>query len=202
MNKPFSIACERNRDPILAVLRTRLADRHKVLEIGSGTGQHAVFFAAALPHLLWQASDVADNLPGIRSWLDEAGLANTPAPREIDINRPVPEALRDTLFDAFFTANTLHIMSWPEVERLFAALAPLMDRNALLVAYGPFKYGGHFTSPSNASFDAALRAARPERGIRDFEAVNELARAAGLSLLEDREMPANNRCIVWQRTER
>lgn len=198
MDKPFSMACERNRDPLLEVLRAHFADRHRVLEIGSGTGQHAVFFAAALSNLLWQASDVADNLPGIRSWLDEAGLANTPDPLEIDVNRPMPESLRDRRFDAFFTANTLHIMSWPEVERLFAALAPLMDSGALLVVYGPFKYGGRFTSPSNATFNAALRAARPERGIRDFEAVNEQALAVGLSLLEDREMPANNRCIVWQ----
>ncbi len=194
--KPYSSACERNRDPILEVLRARFADRRKVLEIGSGTGQHAVFFAGALPHLRWQTSDVAENLPGIRLWLDEAGLANTPAPLRIDVNEPFPAGV----FDAVFTANTLHIMSDPEIDRLFAALGEIMTCEALLVVYGPFKYNGRFTSESNASFDAALRARHPERGIRDFEAVNELAGAVGLSLVEDRAMPANNRCIAWQRT--
>lgn len=195
MDKPYSIASERNREPILTRLRVHFADRRKVLEIGSGTGQHAAFFAAALPHLSWQASDVARNLPGIRLWLDEAGLANTPAPLEIDVNRPLPVAS----FDAVFTANTLHIMSWAEVERLFAALPAIMSADARLVVYGPFNYHGRFTSASNAAFHAALRSGDPERGIRDFEAVHDLARDAGLALVEDRAMPANNRCICWQR---
>jgi len=195
MEKPYSAACERNREPILQVLRAHFADRHRVLEIGSGTGQHAVFFAAALPHLSWQASDVAEHLPGIRLWLDEAHLPNTPPPLTFDVSAAVPPGT----YDAVFTANTLHIMGWPEVQRLFAALPQSMSPGALLIVYGPFNYQGRFTSDSNAQFDAQLRQYQPQRGIRDFEAVDALAQAAGLRLIEDRAMPANNRCIVWRR---
>lgn len=195
MDKPFSPACERNREPILAVLRERFADCRHVLEIGSGTGQHAVHFAAALPHLVWQTSDVAAHLPGIRMWLDEAALPNTPAPVALDVNNALPAAR----FDAVFTANTLHIMAWPEVQRLFAQLPAVMSPGALLTIYGPFNRGGQFSSTSNADFDAQLRADDPLRGIRDIEAVRALATVAGLTLLEDRAMPANNCCITWQR---
>jgi SAM-dependent methyltransferase len=195
MDKPFAPACERNREPILALLSERFADRRRVLEIGSGTGQHAVHFAAALPHLVWQSSDVAAHLPGIRMWLDEAALPNTPAPLQIDVNDGLPSGDHD----AVFSANTLHIMSWREVERLFEQLPHAMSAGALLVVYGPFNIGGRFTSASNAAFDASLRAGDPRRGIRDLEAVDALARRAGLTLLEDREMPANNRCLTWRR---
>ena len=195
MEKPFAPACERNREPILALLNERFADRRRVLEIGSGTGQHAVHFAAALPHLVWQCSDVAAHLPGIRLWLDEAGLSNTPAPLQLDVNDGLPRGD----YDAVFSANTLHIMAWREVERLFEALPETMSPDGLLVVYGPFNRDGRFTSASNAAFDAALRAGDPQRGIRDLEAVDALARGAGLSLLEDREMPANNRCVSWRR---
>lgn len=198
MNKPCSPACERNRDVILEVLRPRLAQRRHVLEIGSGTGQHAVHFAAALPQIVWQSSDVAANLPGIRLWLDEAALPNTPAPLELDVNQAMPPALLTMRFDAIFTANTLHIMGWDEVRRLFDLLPGLMAANALLLVYGPFNYQGHFTSDSNAQFDASLRSTDPQRGIRDFEAVDALARAGGLTLLEDLVMPANNRCLIWK----
>lgn len=196
-DKPYSSASERNRDPILAVLRERFADRKRVLEIGGGTGQHAVHFAAALPQLVWQSSDRAENLPGIRAWLDEAGLPNTPAPLELDVTQPQWPAQR---YDAIYSANTLHIMSWAEVERLFERLPEIMTLDARLAVYGPFNYGGRFTSDSNAAFDASLKAAVPHRGIRDFEAVDALARGIGLSLLEDRQMPANNRCLVWTRS--
>ncbi len=195
MEKPFSAACERNRQPILAVLREWFADRRHVLEIGSGTGQHAAHFAAALPKLRWQTSDVPDNLPGIRLWLKEAALPNTPAPIAFDVNDTPPGGE----YDAVFSANTLHIMGWKEVERMFAALPKLTRRGALLVIYGPFNYEGQFTSPSNAQFDEALRSGNPKRGIRDFEEVDALASAAGFVLKEDRAMPANNRCIVWKR---
>jgi SAM-dependent methyltransferase len=195
MDKPFSPACERNREPILAVLRERFADRRNVLEIGSGTGQHAVHFAAALPQLVWQTSDVADHLPGIRLWLDEAALSNTQSPLTLDVNHALPAGN----FDAVFSANTLHIMSWLEVQRLFAALPGVMSPDALLTIYGPFNRDGQFSSASNAAFDAQLREDDPRRGIRDVEAVCALATVAGLTLLEDRAMPANNRCITWQR---
>lgn len=195
MEKPHAPAADRNRDPILAVLRRQFADRRQVLEIGSGTGQHAIHFAAALPHLSWQTSDRPQHLPGIRLWLDEARLPNTPAPIALDVN--APPALT-TRFDAIFSANTLHIMSWPEVERLFAMLPGLMTADALLCCYGPFNYQGRFTSASNAQFDASLKRENPQRGIRDFEAVDALARRAGMTTLEDAEMPANNRCITWR----
>src|SRR5690606_15419830 len=135
--------------PILAVLREHFADRRRVLEVGSGTGQHAVHFADALPHLQWQSSDVQENLPGIRAWLDEAQLANTPAPLAFDVNGTLPEGR----YDAVFTANTLHIMGWDEVQRLFAALPGLTSGDAVLVVYGPFNYNGACTSDSNAQFD-------------------------------------------------
>ena len=195
-HKPFSPACERNQDAVLDVLRERFADRTQVLEIGSGTGQHAVHFALALPQLIWQASDVPDNLPGIRQWLDEARRPNTPPPLTFDINGAPPAGR----FDAIFSANTLHIVAWPEVQRLFAILPMLMTDDALLTVYGPFNYKGVFTSTGNAAFDASLRADDAQRGIRDFEAVDALARSAGLVLVEDRAMPANNRCITWRRS--
>jgi cyclopropane fatty-acyl-phospholipid synthase-like methyltransferase len=198
MQKPFSAACERNQDAILVVLREQFADLSTVLEIGSGTGQHAVHFARNLPALVWQTSDVAAHLSGIGLWLAEAGLPNTPAPIEFDINAPPPRGQ----FDAIFSANTLHIMSWEEVQRLFAALPALMTQRAALTIYGPFNYNGAFTSVSNKAFDASLRTVDPARGIRDFEAVNALAESAGLALTSDREMPANNRCITWHRQER
>ncbi len=193
--KPHAPAADRNREPILAVLREHFADRRRVLEVGSGTGQHAVHFAAALPHLVWQASDVAERLPGIRRWLADAALPNTPPPLPVDVNDGLPAGG----WDAVFSANTLHIMGWPEVERLFAALPGVTEPGARLVVYGPFHRGGRPTSDSNAAFDAALRTEAPWRGVRDFEAVDALARGAGFTLLEDREMPANNRCLVWQR---
>ena len=194
MDKPFAPACERNREPILAVLRRRFADRSCVLEIGSGTGQHAVHFAAAMPHLDWQTSDVAAHLPGIRQWLAEAGLPNTPPPQAFDVNGAWPAGR----FDAVFSANTLHIMAWHEVVLLFDGLRKMMCPGALLTVYGPFKEGGQFSSASNAAFDAALRAADPQRGIRDIEAVDALSHAAGLQRIDDQPMPANNRCITWQ----
>ncbi len=195
MDKPFSLACERNREPILAVLRQYFGDRSRVLEVGSGTGQHAVHFADALAHLEWQATDVEQNLPGIRAWLDEFGLPNTPSPLAWNV-RDAPPA---TGFDAVFTANTLHIMGWDEVERLFEVLPAIVTDDARLAVYGPFNYDGQATSDSNAQFDRWLRSEDPKRGLRDFEKVDALARAAGFSLLEDRAMPANNRCIVWER---
>jgi cyclopropane fatty-acyl-phospholipid synthase-like methyltransferase len=193
--RPYSDACERNREPILEVLRQHLADRRHVLEIGSGTGQHAVHFAAALPQLTWQTSDLEVSLPGIRQWLEESALPNLPPPVALDVTGTWP----DTRFDAVFTANTLHIMSWPDVRALFAALPKVLTADATLAVYGPFNYNGRFTSPSNASFDEWLKQRSPHSGIRDFAAVDELARSIGFALVEDRPMPANNRTLVWRR---
>jgi len=193
--KPYAPACDRNRDPILAVLQAHFSDRKHVLEIGSGTGQHAVHFAAAMRELIWQTSDRAENLPGIRAWLDEAKLPNTPPPIELDVAQGSPQGN----YDAIFSANTLHIMSWPEVEALFAALPAMTSEDAKLAIYGPFNYGGEFTSASNAAFDESLKSRAPHMGIRDIEAVDRLARAAGFAMIDDVAMPANNRTLIWQR---
>ena len=193
--KPYAPACERNREPILAVLRECFADRRDVLEVGSGTGQHAVHFAAAMPWLSWQCSDRAEHLPGIRLWLDEAGLPNTPAPIELDVSG----AWARRRFDAVFSANTLHIMGWPEVRQFFDGIDAVLDAEGVLAVYGPFNYGGEYTSDSNREFDAWLKARDTRSGIRDFEAVDALAREIGLTLMDDVAMPANNRTLVWRR---
>ncbi|HEU4665018.1 MAG TPA: DUF938 domain-containing protein [Dokdonella sp.] len=193
---PYSVACDRNREPILRVLRDTFADRRRVLEIGSGTGQHAVHFAAALPTLAWQCSDRADNLPGIRARLGQAGLPNTPAPLPLDVaTGPWPPGP----FDAVFSANTLHIMAWAEVEALFAALPAATTGDAKLAIYGPFDVDGRHTSESNAAFDASLRARASHMGLRDVAAVDALARAAGFAFVDDVAMPANNRILLWHR---
>jgi len=194
MEKPHAPSTEKNREPILAVLREHFADRGEVLEIGSGTGQHAIFFAADMPHLHWQTSDCPDNLPGIAAWLAEAALANTPPPLEFDVFAAWPKRR----YDAIFSANTLHIMPWAAVERLFAGLPKVLAIDAKLAIYGPFNYGGRYTSDSNAAFDRSLKEKAPHQGIRDFEKVDELAAQAGLTLIEDRAMPSNNRCLLWQ----
>ncbi|WP_419187246.1 DUF938 domain-containing protein [Caldimonas tepidiphila] len=193
--KPYAPACDRNRDPILAVLRERFAGCSRVLEIGSGTGQHAVHFAAAMPHLAWQTSERPEALPGLRMWLDEAALPNTPPPLALDVAAPWPGLAP---VDAVFSANTLHIMSWPEVQALFARLPAVLAPPGVLVVYGPFRIGGRFTSDSNAAFDAALKDGAPHRGLRDFEAVSALAAQAGLEEAARIEMPANNFCGVWR----
>ena len=200
----WSEACERNRDPILAVLRRLLQDRRRVLEIGSGTGQHAEYFAAQLPHLLWQASDHPDYLPGIAERLAEAGLPNAPPPWPLQAVlapsaglAPLPDGPLG--FDAVFSANTLHIMSWPHVQAFFAGLQAVIAEDALLCVYGPFNYNGDYSSDSNRQFDAWLKARDPASGIRDAEAVDALAAAQGLRLVDDVAMPANNRLRVWRR---
>jgi hypothetical protein len=196
IDKPYAPACERNREPILAVLRTAFADRRHVLEIGSGTGQHAVHFAAAMPWLTWQCSDVAENLPGIRAWLDEAGLPNIPPPLALDVQAGPWPAQR---FDAAFSANTLHIMDWTAVQDFFRGRDAALAADATLVVYGPFNDDGAYTSDSNRDFDGWLKARDPRSGIRDAGAVDALARAIGLRRVDDVAMPANNRCLIWRR---
>ncbi len=194
--KRFNDASERNQGPILGVLERWLTAPCRILEIGSGTGQHAVYFARALPHVRWQASDRPENLPGIAEWIEEAALPNLVAPLELDVNEGRwPQAG----FDGVFSANTAHIMSWPEVERMFSRVAAALRPGGLFFLYGPFNYDGRFTSESNARFDASLRARATHMGIRDFAAVDARANATGLELVEDNAMPANNRLLVWRR---
>lgn len=201
--KPFAESCQRNRDPILSTLQPRLANARHVLEIGSGTGQHAVHFAAAMPWLIWQCSDHPDHLPGMQRWLDEAALANTPAALALQADPvaglvPMPPLPADG-FDAVFTANTLHIMGWEHVQGLFAALPAVLGRDGRFFAYGPFNRDGQFTSDSNRTFDAWLKTRDARSGIRDLGDLQVLADGHGLMLAEDLPMPVNNALLVWQR---
>jgi cyclopropane fatty-acyl-phospholipid synthase-like methyltransferase len=193
----FSEACERNKDPILRVLQAVFADRHRVLEVGAGTGQHAVHLARHLQHLRWQPTDRPEWLPDLAARIADEGPENLEAPVTLDVrDDPWPSGP----VDAVFSANTLHIMSWLEVESFFAGVGRVLAPEGVLALYGPFRYGGAFTSPSNAEFDLSLRRRDPACGIRDFEAVDALAGAQGLRLAADHPMPANNQLLVWRRT--
>ncbi|MEA3244329.1 MAG: DUF938 domain-containing protein [Pseudomonadota bacterium] len=192
--KPFSESCEQNRAPILEVLRIELAGKSRLLEIGSGTGQHAAYFAAEFPELIWQTSDVVESHAGIKAWLGDTAVANAPPPFALDVCK---DAWPTARYDAVFSANTSHIMSWPEVECFFAGVGQTLDTGGVFCLYGPFNYNGLYTSESNARFDQWLRQRDPLSGVRDFEALQALAEKAGLLLKEDYEMPANNRALVW-----
>ncbi len=194
--KPYSESCEQNQAPILEILRETLANQKHVFEIASGTGQHAVYFGRALPHLTWQTSELAQNHEGILAWLNEAQLSNVLPPVAIDVNH---DRWPIEIVDTVFNANTVHIISWPEVERMFAGIARVLSVGGILCLYGPFNYGGKFTSESNARFDAWLKSRNKNSGVRDFEAINRLAETYGLFLLRDVAMPSNNRTLVWQR---
>jgi len=191
-----SDACERNKGPILQVLSGALAASHAVLEIGSGTGQHAVHFARHLPHLTWQPSERAGELGPLAERIALEGPANLRAAVELDVRAqpwPVPAV------DAVFSANTLHIMAWEAVEDFFRGAGAVLTAPGVLCVYGPFRYAGAYTSESNAHFDRYLRQRDPASGIRDFEALELLAAAQGLTLAADQAMPANNRTLVWRR---
>ncbi len=192
--KSFSQSCENNKGPILDVLLPLLEARRACLEIGSGTGQHAAFFAARLPHLVWQTSDVAGNHASIDAWVD--GLDNARSPIVLDVDGDDWPARR---YDAAFSANTAHIMHWPTVVHMFHGVSGILEAGAVFALYGPFNSQGEYTSPGNQRLDRALRASDPGMGIRDYEAVAELARSAGMTLLADHAMPANNRMLLWQR---
>ena len=192
---PSSEACERNKDPILGVLRGAFASTRQVLEIGSGTGQHAVYFARQLPKLRWQPSETDENLGMLRSRIDLEGTANLCAPVRLDVREhPWPAGA----FDGVFTANTLHIMSWQAVCEFFRGVGSQLTTPGVLCIYGPFRYAGRYTSDSNAAFDRFLQERDPASGIRDIEAVDALARQEGLELDGDHDMPAHNRTLVWR----
>lgn len=194
-DKPYAESCDQNRDPILAVLAPLLRERRRLLEIGSGTGQHAVYCAAALPHLSWQCSDRAEQLPGIRLWIAEAGLSNLPPPLELDVLKPWPAER----FEAIFSANTAHIMGLEAVEAMFAGVGSHLEPGGLFALYGPFSRDGRHTSPSNARFDAWLRAQDPVMGLRDQRQLEQFAATHGLQLVAEHAMPVNNFTLVWER---
>lgn len=192
--KPFSAASERNRDPILGVLRQWALAPGVVLEIGAGTGQHAAHFAAALPHLEWLPTDREENLAGIELWVEEANLPNLRAPSRLDVTDsqwPTSEA------DYVYTANTAHIMSWPEVEAMFDGIRRVLVSKGLFFLYGPVNRDGQFTSESNREFDAMLKARDPHMGIRDDQALIALGRRCGLQFTADHSLPAKNRLLIW-----
>ncbi|MBA6352046.1 DUF938 domain-containing protein [Colwellia sp. BRX9-1] len=199
MNKPFSQACENNKSPILNVLTKVFASAKHVLEIGSGTGQHAAFFGPNLPHLTWQTSDLLINHQGINAWLDESKWLNVKRPVVVDLNRTWPKLNQNAPLDGVYTANTLHIISWPLVVKFFEGLAQNLSSSANICIYGPFNYQGQFSSESNADFDVWLKERDKNSGIRDIEAVLLLATGAGLELIDDHPMPANNRLLVFSK---
>lgn len=198
MELPDAPSCARNREPILEQLRRLLADSRHVLEIGSGTGQHAVHFAPRLPQLTWQSSDRAENLPAIRAWLEAEPADNLPQPLELDVKGDWPRIDVDTIF----TANTLHIMSADSVRQFFDKLPRVLQPGGLLVVYGPVKIGGEYIGPTNADFDLWLKERDSASGIRDLEWLDQLALAAGLVREELNYLPANNQLLVWRKTEK
>ncbi len=199
MNKPFSQACENNKHPILGVLKDVFNLPCELLEIGSGTGQHATFFAEHLPHITWQPTDQAEYLEDISQWINEADLANLKNPLKLDVrDNPWPYQQ----LEAVFTANTLHIMGWEEVEIFFARLGEYLQPNAKFCSYGPYNKNGTYTSESNARFDQWLKQRDPVSGIRHIEDLVALGKLNKIELINEVAMPANNFCLVWQKVEK
>jgi cyclopropane fatty-acyl-phospholipid synthase-like methyltransferase len=197
---PFSEACERNKGPLLEVLQRWLSDASRfVVEVGSGTGQHAVHFARHLPHLTWQPTEQTEHLTMLEARISREGPPNLLPPLELDVEQHDWPLGADAA-DAVFTANTLHIMSWPQVQAFFRGVGPLVRDDGLLLIYGPFRYGGQYTSHTNVVFDESLQVRDPASGIRDFEAVDALAAKQGFVLADDHAMPANNQTLVWRKS--
>ncbi|UCB55045.1 MAG: DUF938 domain-containing protein [Thiotrichales bacterium] len=194
--KPYSESCDENREPIFSVIAPLLQDCSSVLEIGSGTGQHAVYFAQMLPHLVWHTSDCVEYHNGINMWLDEAGLENTRAPVELNVST---SSWPRQPFDAVFSANTAHIMHWPDVVAMFAGVGSILTAGGRFLLYGPFNYNNQYTSTSNARFDDWLKSRDPHSGIRNFEDLDKLGRQAGMQLRQDFAMPVNNRILYWEK---
>ena len=206
---PFSQACENNKDPILNVLQQELQNYHHVFEVGSGTGQHSVYFAPRLPHLQWQTSDVIDNHRVIQGWHDQHPAPNLHAPLAFDLTKdriPKPPNSIDSQtgnypYDAVFTANTLHIIAWPLVEKLFELVVDLLSLNCKFIIYGPFNENGQYSSDSNRQFDKQLRERDPNSGIRDKEDLIALANEYKLVLDNHYHMPANNEILVFKKIQ-
>ena len=195
---PFSQACQNNQAPIFEVLQTAFASRRQVLEIGSGTGQHSVYLAPRLPQLVWQTSELPEHHAGIAAWHAERPAPNLRAPLNFDLARSDWPA---GAYDAVFTSNTVHIVAWPLVQRMFSLVGQALPAGGIFAIYGPFNYGGQFTSDSNRAFDAWLRQRDAHSGIRDIEAITALAEKYGLQLQLDQAMPANNRVLVFHKTQ-
>jgi SAM-dependent methyltransferase len=192
--KQYAPACDRNSEPILAVLKEIFTAPGEVLEIGSGTGQHAVYFARGLPHVTWRPSDLPANHASIRAWREEAALPNLREPIVVDL---AADDWPDGQVKSLVCINTIHIVAWPLVENLFTAAGRILEPGGILYAYGPYRYPDRPLEPSNEKFDRWLKDRDPDSGVRDFKAVDTLARSAGLELKRDLSMPANNRSLWW-----
>jgi cyclopropane fatty-acyl-phospholipid synthase-like methyltransferase len=197
MQKPYAESADQNKDAILTILRQEFQSCREILEIGSGTGQHAVYFARHLPHLRWQTSELEENLPGIRLWLEEAGLGNLLAPVLLDVGTAQWPAGQ---VDGLFSANTAHIMSEANALSMLAGAAQILRSQGRFCLYGPFLYDGQHTSESNARFDAWLKARDPQSGVRDVTRLAAHGATVGLELVRDHAMPANNRILVWEKS--
>ena len=194
---PFSQACENNKQPILGILQQELQYSTHVLEVGSGTGQHSVYFAPRLAHLTWQTSDVLAHHSIINAWHAAYPAPNLYAPLTFDLavdSLPI-NATHNQPYDAVFTANTLHIISWSLVEKLFELVGEALPINGKLIIYGPFNENGHYTSASNQQFDSSLRQRDPKSGIRHLEDIVALAKTHMLKLSDKYAMPANNQLL-------
>lgn len=197
MEKPYSVACERNRDPILEVLKQVITrDDNRLLEVGSGTGQHAVYFAPHFPWMEWYPTDVQANLAGMKLWFDEAKISNIQKPQRMEVGK---DELPKLKFEIIYTANTFHIMHWKECKSLMKMFGGRLREGSRVIIYGPFKYEGQFTSESNADFDQTLKAKDPMSGIRSFEDVNNAMIKNGFELTLDVDMPANNQMLIFTR---
>ena len=196
MEKPYAESAEQNKDVILSILVQEFQSCETVLEIGSGTGQHAVYFAQAMPYLRWQTSEMPEYLSGIRLWLDEAKLNNLHEPMALNVNSDVWPIAQ---VDAMFSANTAHIMSEASALNMLSGAARVLKPGGCFCLYGPFIYDGQHTSDSNVRFDAWLKQRDPDSGVRDVSVLARHGATVGLELVRDHTMPANNRILVWQK---
>jgi len=194
INKSFSASSEQNKAIIYETIEPYLLDGIEVLEIGSGTGQHAIHFVSMVPGINWQTSDLAENLIDIKAWIDDSQLPNLPEPLELDVS----SQWMDKTYELIFSANTFHIMNQDQVEQFLLRCTACLIAEGHLIVYGPFNYQGSYTSPSNEQFDGWLKTRDPQSGIKHFEWVNAIARESGLRLVSDIAMPSNNRILIWQ----
>lgn len=194
INRPYSESSEQNKTVIYESIKSYLFNAEKVLEIGSGTGQHAVHFASMVPGLVWQTSDLAENLPAIKAWIDDSQKSNLPEPVALDVS----SAWLNGTYDLIYSANTFHIMNEMQVEQFFLRCTACLKPEGHLIVYGPFNYEGKYTSQSNEQFDRWLKSRDPLSGLKHFEWTDKIAGQSGLQLICDTMMPANNRILIWR----
>ncbi len=194
--KPYAISCDRNSAPILEVLKEYLKDYKKLVEMGAGTGQHAIYMAPHFPELEWYLLDQKDRHEGIKTWLHDFPRANVKGPIEYSIGEndwPISDC------DVVFTSNTLHIVSWEKDLQFFDDLTNALSSGGLFMAYGAFNYNGDFSSESNKKFEEWLKERDPASGIKDFEKVKAELEKRDFELVKDHEMPSNNRLLVFKK---